>query len=307
MNGVEDVLVALGYDLKNESSNYWRALPRYRESSNASTLRISKNNGNFVDFAANIKGNINDLVKLSLGLGSIQEARTWVDSFQISKSVLEKKPKIFLDKKIDLKYIDGLMPHYSFYTAEPRCISKEVLEKFECGVCFSGKQNNRFVFVIRDENGDVKGVAGRDLIGGRVKWKLMGDKRRWIFPLGSLPKIEESKKLVLIESIGDALALYDIGVENVLITFGLDLSNKLTNFISSLDLDEIIISLNNDSNKEKNWGQLASEQMRNKLSKLMDLDKIKISPPPFGDWGETKKEERLVLTKHFYSKNIKQK
>ncbi len=297
MNGIEDVLVALGYDLKNESSNYWRALPRYRESSNASTLRISKNNGNFVDFAANIKGNINDLVKLSLGFGTIQEAKTWIDSFGIEKNIIEKKPKIFLDKKIDLKYIHGLMPHYSFYESEPRCISRDVLERFECGVCFSGKQNNRFVFVIRDENGDVKGVAGRDLLDSRVKWKLMGDKRRWVFPICSLEAIQEAQEVFLVESIGDALALYDIGVENVLVTFGIEILNGLLNFVSTLNLKRIFISMNNDLDKKENRGLNGAKKIAEKLSKVVDEEKIVIALPDKGDWGEMTKQERIENVK----------
>lgn len=292
MNDVESVLLKIGYDLRNESSSYWRALPLYRESGNASSLRIAKDSGAFTDFAANIKGDLFELVQLSLGLSNIEEAKTWVAETGFSKTYVERKPKIVLDKQINSKYSDDLMPHFSFYESAPRNISLDIIKSFECGVCFAGKQNNRFVFVIRDEEGNVKGVAGRDLIGGRVKWKLMGDKRKWVFPLSSIPYIEENQEVWLVESIGDMLALYDAGVKNVLVTFGIDISNGLVNFLATLPLKKLFISPNNDSSKEKNWGALGAVGIAKKLSKLIDENKIIIALPPAGDWGEMERKNR---------------
>jgi len=295
MNGVEDILIKLGYDLHNEGSAFWRALPIYRESSNTTSLRIAKENGSFIDFSANIKGSLEGLVKITLGLSSIKEAKEWMQSEGSSFEKIEKKAKIFVDKKIELKYTQNLMPHYSFYKS--RGISEETLNKFECGVCFSGKQNNRFVFVIRDEFDEVKGVAGRDIIGGRVKWKLMGDKRKWIFPLFSVKTAEERKEIFLVESIGDMLSLYEIGVNNVIVLFGIDISGRLINLLSTLNLKRIFISVNNDTSKEKNWGSLAAEGIKNKLSKIIDEDIIKIALPPSGDWNEMEEQKRIEYVK----------
>jgi len=291
MNGIESILTKLGYDLKDDGCNFWRAMPIYRESSNATSLRIAKDTGYFTDFSMNIHGSIYDLVKLSLGLKTVKEAKAWVEDEGFSHSIVEKKPKIIVDKKIELKYTESLMPHYSFY--ESRGISVETLKSFDCGVCFSGKQNNRFVFVIKDENGDVKGIAGRDIIGGRVKWKLMGDKRKWVYPLSSVPNIEGEGEVFLVESIGDMLALYDIGVTNVVVLFGIDISSRLVSFLSTLSLCNIYISTNNDITKKANWGALAAEGIKKKLSKVIDEKKIKIALPPNGDWGEMSKPERI--------------
>jgi DNA primase len=212
-----------------------------------------------------------------------------------SPSTIEKKPKIKLDKKIDMKYVTGLMPHFSFY--EKRGISPETLNNFECGVCFSGKQSNRFVFVIRNEEGDVIGVVGRDLIGGRVKWKKLGDSRKWIFPLASLDNAQEEQEVFLVESVGDALALYEISVKNVIVLFGIDLSPKVLNILSTLNLKRIFVSTNNDKEKEKNWGALAAEGIKMKLSKVIDENIIKICLPPNGDWGDMEESQRKQYVK----------
>jgi DNA primase len=297
VNEIESVLLKLGFDLKNDGPSFWRCFPIYRESSNATSLRIAKNTGSFIDFSANVKGSIYDLIKLTLGLSSLKEAKQWMEGEGHEIQFIEKKPKIILDKKIEAKYYENLMPSFSFY--EKRGISLETLENFECGVCFSGKQNNHLVFVIRDENGDVKGVVGRDLLGGRVKWKKLGDSRRWVFPLSALSEAEAAGEIFLVESIGDMLALWDVGVKNVIVLFGIELSSRVLSIISSLSIKKIHISLNNDANKDKNWGQLASESMKNKLSKVVDLEKIQIFPPPEGDWGDLPKEERLTFIKEY--------
>lgn len=283
MNEIESILLKLGLDLKNENSLFWRAKPIYRESSNPTSLRISKKSGSFVDFAANVKGNIYDLIKLCLGLSSVEDAKKWAKKEFGSINFESKKPKMEVLKTILPKYYENLMPNYSFYNE--RGISKETLENFECGVSFSSKQNNRFVFVIRNEDGDVVGISGRDLIGGRTKWKNLGYKQKWVFPLNSLKYIEETKEVFLVESIGDMLALYEIDVKNVIVTFGVDISSKLINLLSTMNLERVFISTNNDADKKKNWGDLAAESIKKKMSKFIEESKLVIALPPENDWG----------------------
>ena len=64
--------------------------------------------------------------------------------------------------------------------------------------------------------------------------------------------------MIFVESIGDLLNLNENGYHNVLVTFGLDISTKLICATLSLNLKSIIISLNNDSNSERNRGLEAS-------------------------------------------------
>ena len=280
----------LGFDLVSENGTYWRATPIYRDSGNKTSLRIRKDNGGFVDFAAGIKGSIYDLIKITLNLKDVKEAKTWVNEHDIEIVFVETKPKLFVKKTFKESEATSLLPHYSFYTKEPRNINVEVLKGLECGVQMSGKQNNRFVFIIRDEDGDIIGLAGRDLFYGDYardhKWKNLGSKTQWIYPLCAIPHIERLRSLILVESIGDMLALRNAGIYNVLVIFGLDLSTKLLNFIASLDLDEITICTNNDTTKEQNWGQLAAEKIKTKLTRLIDENKIKTKVPVAGDFGE---------------------
>lgn len=291
---LENALLELGFNLQNEGPRFWRARPIYRDSSNNTSLRISKQDGSFIDFSANKKGSFNQLVRLALDLESIEAAAKWVDTRHLSlDDVVRTKPKAEKPFQVKDPYPEKLLRHYNYFV-EKRGISQETLEQFECGVDMNGKMNNRFVFVIRDEYGDISGLAGRDLLdsGNRTKWKLMGQKMYWTFPFDQAEQyIKEKRSVILVESVGDMLALWDAGVRNVLVVFGVKLSNKLVSLLLSLDIDEIIISTNNDEEKEKNWGKQAAEAIQKKLLKTFDEDSVKIQLPKNNDWGVTPKDE----------------
>lgn len=287
---IEEVLSRLGFSLNSENATYWRANPIYRESSNKTSLRIRKDSGGFVDFSAGIKGSLYDLIRITLGLKDIAAAKKWADEHEIDIQITETKPKVATKKTFGEKEANSLLPHYSFYTKEPRNISESVLNEFECGIQMSGKQNNRFVFIVRDADGDIVGLAGRDLLNRDAKWKLMGRKTEWIFPQSAIEHIEKAGWVILVESVGDMLALRNAGYYNVLVMFGLDLSNKLLNFLSSMNLKRIVICTNNDITKKENWGQLAAERIKEKLSKLIEEEKIETKVPSAGDLGEMTKE-----------------
>jgi len=290
---LENALVELGFNLQNEGPRFWRSRPVYRESSNNTSLRISKQDGSFIDFSANKRGDFKELVQLALDLKTIASAGDWIDSRHLNfDEIVHAKPKIEKPFKIQDPYPEQLLRHYDFF--KKREISEETLKSFECGVDMTGKMNNRFVFVIRDSYGDIVGLAGRDLLDydNRTKWKLMGQKMHWLFPLDHAEKyIEEAGSVILVESIGDMLALWEAGVRNVLVVFGVRISSKMISLLYSLDIDEIIISTNNDEDKAKNWGKQAAEAIKKKLSKGFDKDSIKIKLPVRNDWGATPTSE----------------
>ena len=57
--------------------------------------------------------------------------------------------------------------------------------------------------------------------------------------------IYKNKEVILVESIGDSMALYENGYKNNLVTFGLDVSQKLMTTLITLNPEKIIISTNN--------------------------------------------------------------
>ena len=125
------------------------------------------------------------------------------------------------------------------------------------------------------------------------KWKLVGDKINWRYPLQVNSKIlSESKEVIIVESIGDMLSLWEAGIQNVIVTFGLNLSVSILNTLLVLNPTKIYISFNNDELKNK-AGNLASEKTKDKLLKHFDRHQIQIALPTKKDFGEMNKEEIL--------------
>ena len=85
------------------------------------------------------------------------------------------------------------------------------------------KLYNRYVFPIWDTNTSrVLGFTGRDISNKHpLKWKILGKKSDWLYPFFCNKKyIKETNQIILVESIGDMLALWENGIMNSIVTFG---------------------------------------------------------------------------------------
>jgi hypothetical protein len=178
-----------------------------------------------------------------------------------------------------------------------RGVKESALEIFEGGVCKSGKMENRYVFPIFNSRKKIEGFSGRDITGkSKIKWKHIGKKNDWAYPLYFSHKyITESNEIILVESIGDMLSLWQTGINNVGITFGTDIGSGLLKAILRLDPKRIIIATNNDINQA---GQKAAQKMFKKLGEFFDPEQIIISHPIKNDFGEQSFEENLLWYKN---------
>lgn len=292
MTGVQNILERMGYTLIRESSKFWRAKPLYRKSGNPTSLRIDRETGYFWDWSANISGPFNELVRLSLGLSTLEEARKWLKEASFSHHVTFDKPRLDIPEKFELEFVESLLPNYDFYTNPQRNvvpIHESLLRRLRSGVKMDGKQNNRFVFPIFDESEEsIEGLAGRDLLRRDIKWKLQGRKSNWLYPAFlTAPYVSESKEVVLVESIGDFLSLATAGFPQVMILFGVKLSSKLLNWLTTSGAKRVIISTNNDFEKEKNEnvGKLAASKIESKLQTFFEPEAIQIALPKTNDFG----------------------
>ncbi len=88
------------------------------------------------------------------------------------------------------------------------------------------------------------------------------------------------------------LSLWDSGIKNVVVTFGLDVSVSIINFLLRYDIDKIHISFNNDQ-EGNSAGNMAAEKAKKKLLKYFDFGQVLISLPIKNDFGDMTKEEIL--------------
>lgn len=298
---VRTILQDIGYVLTDNGREF-RARPLYRDSDNDSVLRIWKNSGQWVDFKENISGSIEDLVKLTLKLKSIDEAKTWISSKGIDTSSIEvEKPKALTKQTqiFDKSLLIKLLRDNSYWNN--RGISDSTIAPFQGGVATSGKMFNRYVFPIFDNRDQIIGFAGRDVsamsLEGRPKWKLIGDKKEWVYPMKvNLSDIKKEKSIILVESIGDMLALRENGILNVVVCFGLNISCKIIYSLISLNPEKIIIAFNNDGSSS-GAGNLAATSAKNKLLNYFDQNQIHIILPDGGkDFGDLNlKDKQKIL------------
>ena len=290
---VYQILTDLGYKLKDCGKEY-RARPLYRDSDNDTVLKIYKDTGHWFDFKENISGDFSSLVGMTLKLEDPSKAKEWLKdknfAFQQPKEV--SKPLLKSTKKFDLDLLSNLENNHSYWNK--RSINNETLSQFKGGVGKAGKMKNRYVFPIFDIKNNIIGFSGRDITNlSKIKWKHLGEKNDFVYPLFlNSEVIEAQKEVILVESIGDMLSLYQAGIKNVLVTFGTSLSLGILNYLLKIDVKKIYISLNNDSNKN-NAGNIGAEKTYSRLKRYFDDKQLKISLPTKKDFGEMNKEEIL--------------
>jgi len=294
---VFQVLTDLGYKLKDHGKEY-RARPLYRDSDNDTVLKIEKNSGNWFDFKQNISGDLNSLVKLTLKLDDVDEAKQWLKNknfiSQLPTNV--EKPLIKSTKNFDISILDRLEVSHDYWMN--RNITQETISQFKGGVAKAGKMKNRYVFPIFNLKNNIIGFSGRDVTNiSKIKWKHLGEKSDFLYPLFLNHSIlQEQREVILVESVGDMLNLWQNDIKNVLVTFGTSLSLPILNQMLKLDIKKIYISLNNDSNKNM-AGNIGADKIYSRLKRYFDQRQLKIALPIKKDFGEMTREEILQWKK----------
>jgi hypothetical protein len=280
---IKDILTEIGYNLR-DCGNEYRAKPLYRDSDNNNVLCIKKDNGVWFDFKTNKYGSLEELIRLTLNLEDISQAKDFIkDKFNFEKRV-QVKEKVKSQRTFNKDNLQKIIKDHSYWNN--RGVSSTTLNSFESGVMKEGKLKDRYVFPIFDKRDRMVGAAGRDITNSSlIKWKLLGEKSFWVYPFKyNNSYLQESKKVFLIESIGDMLSLWEAGIKNTLVLFGLNVSSKVKRVLMSMDINRIHICLNNDNNKV-GAGNNASQQIRNNLLNYFDEDQVSIDLPPKNDFG----------------------
>lgn len=302
MTDIKEMLYELGYSNISEYPREYRTRPIYRESDNNTVLRIDKSTGRFVDFAENISGSLEDLVQLSLKMKSVDEAKKWVSSKgggDIQAKLLVAKPEIKSPKIFKKNCLQKLVHNHIYWI--DKGISEATISQFKGGVIADGKMKNRYVFPVFDSKNRLVGVSGRytqEIKYDNIpKWKHVGDKYAWKYPLFLNHEIiRDEKSAFLVESIGDMLALWEAGIKNSIVTFGLEVSPAIMGALLRFDLNRVYVSFNNDSDKNSR-GNFAAKKAKNKLLKHFDSEQVAVKLPTKNDFGDMDTKEIQLWVK----------
>ena len=286
MSSVHDILTRVGYELRDFGKSY-RTKPLYRDSNNNTSLIIDKETGKWHDFSTNQTGDLKDLVKLTLNLKD-EDAIKFLGDY--ASAVQTPTVKLDQQKTYDKNLLIKLRREFSYW--ESRGISARTLEIFQGGVADNGKMAHRYVFPIFNDKDEIVGFAGRDVSGkSPIKWKLLGQKSLWCYPLKwNLEEIVRTKQVIIIESIGDGLALWEAGIKNYIVAFGVEISTAVVSLLIRLDIQEIILAFNNDIDNNE-VGNKAAGKAQSKLLNHFDERQVKIALPTKNDFGVMSHEE----------------
>ena len=292
-----DSLEKLGYQLQ-DCGNHWRTNALYRNGKNKTAIIIYKDTGVWKDFGTDNQSKpFQALVQETLKTNDPQILKQYVGDAVQNYERKEPEQKIEMEKIYPESYLDKLLPIRNFYLNKK--ISEETQKLFNCGYAGGGKMYRRMVFPIYNLDNQIHGFSGRTVVNqdGVPKWKHLGRKTDWIYPHHlSHTYIEESKEVILVESIGDCMALYEAGFQNVLMLAGLDISSKVMSYLNSFNLDRIIVAMNNDKDKKTNSGGIATIKTVAKLSQIYDLNQICVNPPLANDFGDMLESDSSDLT-----------
>ena len=295
MTDYKQILENLGYKL-TDRGNFWQTNAVYRGGDNMTAVLVYKNNGVWKDFVEDTNYlPFEALLEKTIGTKDKLKIRELLKNKTTDFSPTSKKNLLMQEKTYDSSCLKKLLPHYDFYTK--RGISKETLVDYQCGLATGGKLYQRIVFPVFNKDGKIHGFSGRKVLDKNEspKWLHMGKKMDWFYPYYTTQKtansITENKSAFLLESIGDSLAMYDAELENNLVCFGTAISPKFISHLASLELERIYVSLNNDSDSERNRGFEGAFKVICKLAETIDFKRIYFAPPTKNDFGVMNKIE----------------
>ena len=291
----KEVLENLGYRLKDHGS-YWRTNAVYRSGDNSTALQIYKDTGVWKDYVEESQFMpFEALLQKTLNTNDPNAVKHYLKDNGVNVGARIKQKHLLREEKTyPAKALNKLLPHHDFYLNKG--ISKETLEDFQCGLAMSGKMYQRVIFPIFRKDGRIHGFSGRKVTDDdRPKWLHMGKSSGWLFPYYNIEKVREAiaekESVHIVESVGDCLSLYDNGVKNVLVSFGLNISPTFISRLSSLPLKKVFVSFNNDESSSVNRGFEGAIKSIFKLVESIDFDKVYFVPPEKNDFGEMSKEE----------------
>lgn len=294
-DNVIDTLRELGYNL-TRVGNIYQTNAVYRNGDGKKSIAIYPETDSYYDFVACRGGSLFNLIHITLNNTKYSETKGWLHNKNINfNKKVEYKIPVIHQKIYKEESLLRLQKDNSYWIN--RGISEKTLNELEgSGIGLRDVFKGRYVFPIRNHKGRIVGFAGRllksELNSYDIKWKLHGEKKYWDYPYYyNKDLIKQGQEVLLVESIGDLLTLWDKNIKNVFCCFGTIVLKGVLSKIISLNPSKIHICFNNDLNKKENYGLINAEKEKIKLTKFFDSDSIKISPPFSGDFNEMSNED----------------
>lgn len=203
---------------------------------------------------------------------------------------IDPEPRLTLDKVYPEDSLAKLLPDISYWVG--RGMKESVMRQLECGLAPKeerGKLSGRTVLPIRDLKGRIMGFSGRLVEDNSFAptWKHCFRSSKAVWPwhiTGSA--IRCLKTVVAVESVGDTAACLSHGVEPVLCTWGLNVSDLMLATLVGAGVRRFIVSFNRDPNPVKSQSGPAIERLMQRLPDFFPEVINRMPGEPFKDWGK---------------------
>lgn len=309
MSDIRNILESLGYRLKDNGKS-WHANAAFRNGDNYQALIIDKDGSGFHDFVSpENSGSFKKLIALTLGK-SYKEVDRYLKNKKYEE-VSNEREEVDLSNTYPSVYPSrdffGKLEEDNSYWVN-RGIPEKLVKHIRGGVVKQRESRlfNRFTIPMYARDGQtILGFAARALWpvekGKGAKWKLLGAKKYWEWPLFLTEKyIREQNEIVICESAGDFLALSAAGIKFCVAPIGIASFEKLTSLCIEFDPKRIIIAFNNDQRTQA--GNKAALNLQKCLLNFFNKDKIKVAwPTKYNDFGEAAQNKDLDYIKEWYS------
>ena len=293
-SGIREILDNNGIQYQ-EFPNYLKCVAGWRNGDSLGSVTIYPE-GVVIDHVLGEKFGFDKLVGKILGIDDEEKIQEYLSNSNyispqnqnIDEPLIKNENKIFSPQSIQ---DFGIVPNYDYWIN--RGISKETAQLFHGGLAYKSKMKNRQVLTIYNSKNKIVGFTGRSVLKDyKIKWKRLGIKKNWIFPVYLNSKIiQEQKEVILVESPACVLKLWDCGIRNIICLFGLEISFPIINFLLRLNDVNIIISTNNE---ESNRGNDAALKIQKKLKKYFDNKNIFIKLPPDKDFACIEDKSKIL-------------
>jgi hypothetical protein len=272
-----DFLRDHGYPVVNKG-RYLQIPAYWRDGDDTSSVVVYPRDQIAKDFVTGESFDIKELIKRVEKIDEIQFQEKYGGIISVIRKTYE--PKASAEKIFDRSILSSIRPIYAFYT--DKGVREDILVAAGSGLCSEGKLKNRYVFPIFNCRDQIIGLAGRTVVDSPIKWKLIGGKENWIYPL---TLFGSSDSVWIVESIGDYLALIQSGIKHVLVLFGVDMSLAILNELIAVNPGKIFVALNNDCATNR-AGNNAATKLNRRLLRYFDRGQIEIKVPNKKDWFE---------------------
>jgi len=310
MSRVYDILTSLGYRLKDIGAGRFHTSAVFRNGDNNTAILVNPN-GSFVDFVdGSNSGSFKKLIALTLNT-SYKEAENYLKKQKYEENNSGDNVDVDLSGTYpsiypSVDYYGKLEEDNSYWVK--RGIPEKLVKHIRGGVIRQKESRlcNRFVIPMFARDGKtILGFAARALWNVEknkgAKWKLLGSKKYWEWPLFLTEKyIREKNEIVICESAGDFLGLSVAGIRQVIAPIGISSFEKLTSLCIEFDPKRIIIAFNNDARTKA--GNKAALNLQKCLLNFFNSERVKVAwPEKYNDFGDAAKVGDIDYIKTWYS------